>query len=105
MGWEKLLAFVSGLVDDELRLKVDYLVAENRILRGQIEGRVRMTGEQRIALAKRLGRAALEQLASIVTPETILTWHRGLVAVKFDPSASRKAKPSGRPPLDDAIVQ
>jgi putative transposase len=108
MGWEKLLAFVSGRVDEELRLKVEYLVAENRILRGHIEGRVWLSDEQRIALAfigKRLGRAALEQIASIVTPNTILAWHRRLVAAKFDTSAKRKARPPGRPPSDDAIVQ
>jgi hypothetical protein len=67
MGWEKLLAYVSGRIDDKLRLKVEYLVARNRILRGQIEGRVRITDEQRIALAsigKRLGRPALLRRSS-----------------------------------------
>src|SRR5262249_45988595 len=107
MGWEKLLTFVSGRIDEELRLKVEYLVAENRILRSQIEGRLRLTDEQRMTLAtigKKLGRAALEQVASIVTPETILGWHRKLCAAKFDTSKSRKPAVVGRPPTDQAVV-
>jgi len=82
MAWDKLLACVSGKLDQELRMRIEYLVAENRILRSQLEGRLRLTDEQRITLAtigKQLGRAALEQIASIVTPETILSWHRGKV--------------------------
>jgi hypothetical protein len=75
MDWKKLLAYISGQVDDELRLKVEYLIAENRILRSQLDGRLRLNDKQRLTLAsigKRLGRAALSQIASIVTPETIL---------------------------------
>ncbi|GIW76468.1 MAG: hypothetical protein KatS3mg104_1531 [Phycisphaerae bacterium] len=107
MGWERLLAWVTGRVDEQLRLRVEYLVAENRILRGQVDGRLRLTDDERITLAtigKKMGKAALEQIASIVTPETILAWHRKLVAAKFDTSKTR-AKPIGRPPIDPAIVE
>jgi len=47
----------------------------------------------------------LEQIASIVTPETILRWHRELVARKFDTSKSRVARVAGRPPADEATVE
>jgi putative transposase len=108
MGWETLLASVAGKIDCELQDKIEYLVAENRILRDQIAGRPRLTDGQRITLAtigKKLGREALDAVASIVTPETILRWHRELVARKFDTSKSRKPRTAGRPPTDDATVE
>jgi transposase InsO family protein len=107
MGWEQLLAWVSGKVDDQLHLKVEYLAVENRILRDQIPGRPKLTDGQRITLAtigKKMGREALEAVACIVTPDTILRWHRELVAAKFDSTACRKAKSVGRPPTDAAVV-
>jgi len=67
----------------------EYLVAENRILRNQIKGRILLTDPERISLAeiaKRLGRKAREDVAQIVRPETILGWHRRLIAKKFDGS-------------------
>jgi putative transposase len=108
MAWETLLASVAGRIDRELQLKIEYLAAENRILRDQSNGRPRLTDPQRITLAtigKKLGREALEQVASIVTPETILRWHRKLVAQKFDMSKRRKPAPEGRPPTDPVVIQ
>jgi len=62
MEWETLLAAVAGKLDEELLLKLEYLVAENQILRSQICGRPRFTDGQRITLAmigKNLGKQAL----------------------------------------------
>ena len=59
MNWKRLLACITGSVDQELLLRNDYLVTENRILRNQLQGRVRLTDNERITLAeigKRLGR-------------------------------------------------
>ena len=59
MNWKRLLAYVNGSVDEELHLRNEYLVTENRILRDQIKGRVRLTDPERVSLAeigKRLGR-------------------------------------------------
>jgi putative transposase len=70
-------------VDRELLLRNEYLVTENHILRGQITGRVRLSDGERKTLAEigmKLGKQALEEVASIVKPDTILTWHRRLVA-------------------------
>ncbi len=74
MDWKKLLAYISGSVDEQLLLRNEYLVTENRVLRAQIEGRLKLTDAERKTLAeigKRLGKKALEEVASIVKPETI----------------------------------
>jgi len=101
MDWKQLLVYMTGSVDQELLVRNEYLVTENRILRQQITGRVRLSDGGRKTLAelgKKLGRQALAEVASIVKPETILAWHRMLVAKKFDGSSQRKAP--GRPPVD-----
>ena len=100
MDWKRLLAYVTGSVDQEILLRNEYLATENRILRGQLKGRLRLTDGERRSLAeigKRLGRKALEEVATIVRPETILQWHRRLVARKFD--GSRHRRYPGRPPV------
>jgi len=92
MDWKRLLAYISGSVDQELLLRNEYLAAENRVLRNQIKGRLQLSDPERIRLAeigKRLGRKALAEVAQIVRPETILGWHRKLIAKKFDGSKQR----------------
>jgi transposase InsO family protein len=104
MDWKQLLAYITGTVDQELLVRNEYLVTENRILRNQITGRVRLTDGERKALAEigqKLGKKALEAVATIVKPDTILAWHRTLVAQKFDGSQQRKAP--GRPPIDPEL--
>jgi Homeodomain-like domain len=104
MAWKHLLASITGTVDHELLLRIEYLVTENRILRHQITGRVRLTDGERMTLAaigQKLGKKALEEVANIVKPDTILAWHRKLVAQKFDGSQQRKAP--GRPTIDPAL--
>ena len=85
--WARLLAFVSGLVNQKLLLQNEYLAAENRILRAHLPARVRLSDPGRSTLAeigKRLGRAALQQVACVAKPATILAWYRRLIARKFD---------------------
>ncbi len=87
MDWKTMLSYISGSVDEELLLRNEYLVAENRVLRNQLQGRLRLTDGERRSLAeigKRLGKQALDEVASIVNPDTILGWHRSLVGKKFD---------------------
>ena len=106
MPWKRRLACITGSVDQELLLRNEYLVTENRILRSQIQGRVRIADGERRALAeigKRLGREALEEVASIVKPETILARHRWLIARKFD--GSRKHRTPGRPRIAPAVLE
>ena len=98
MDWKRLLAYISGSVDQELLLRNEYLGIENRILKNQLKGRLRLTDGERKTLAeigKRLGKKALDEVANIVRPETILAWHRRLIARKFDGSKKRTAP--GRP--------
>jgi transposase InsO family protein len=100
MDWKALLAYITGSVDQELLLRNEYLVNENRILRHQITGRVHLSDGERKTLAeigKRLSKQALAEVTSIVTPDTILAWHRKLVAQKFDGSEQRKTL--GRPKI------
>jgi transposase InsO family protein len=104
MDWKQLLAYITGSVDQGLLLRNEYLVTENRILRHQITGRVRLTDTERKTLAtigKKLGRQMLNEVASLVTPDTILAWYRKLVAQKFDGSGRRK--PLGRPKVDQTL--
>jgi putative transposase len=101
MNWKPLLAYITGSVDRELLVRNAYLVTENRILRQQITGRVRLSDGERKTLAelgKRLGKQALKEVASLVTPDTILAWHRKLIAKKYDGSEHRQAP--GRPTID-----
>ena len=79
-------------------------MTENRILRSNIKGQLRLKDEERRALAiigKKLGRKALETIATIVMPDTILRWHAKLVAHKSDGSSYRRTM--GRPPLSPEI--
>ena len=101
MDWRTLLAYITGTVDQALLVRNEYLVTENRILRNRLTGRVRLTDGERKTLAEigqKLGKQALKEVASIVKPDTILAWHRKLIAQKFDGSQQRQAP--GRPPVD-----
>jgi transposase len=104
MDWKHLLVYITGIVDQELLLRNEYLVTENRLLRNQLKGRVRLSDGERKTLAEigqKLGRQALAEVATIVKPDTILAWHRRLVAKKFDGSTRRKAP--GRPMINQEL--
>ncbi len=92
LHWARLLAYVTGLVNQELLLKNEYLVAENRILRAHLPDRLRLSDPERSTLAeigKRLGRKKLKDVAASAKPDTILAWYRRLIARKFDGSRCR----------------
>ena len=110
MDWKHLLASITGTVDEELLWRNEYLVTENRILRNQVTGRMRLTDGERKALAdigQKLGKQALKEAAAIVKPDTILTWHRRLVAQKCDGSSQRKTpgRPTIAPELEALIIR
>src|SRR5688572_29000965 len=94
-----LLLAIAGWIHQQQRDVIDYLQEENRILREQLgPRRLRFTDDQRrrlAAKARALGRRALRDMATIVTPDTLLAWHRALIAKKYDGSARRGP---GRPP-------
>src|SRR5262245_58293940 len=82
-----VLAVLTGWLDRQEREALRYLIEENRVLRRQLgTPRLRLTDDDRRRLAvraHRLGRQALHQVATIVTPETLLRWHRHLIARKW----------------------
>ena len=93
-----IITSIAGWLNQYQQHAIDYLIEENRVLREQIgDRRLRFTDDQRRRLAvraKQLSRKILAEVATIVTPETLLTWHRKLIANKYD--GSRQRKP-GRP--------
>ncbi len=88
-----LLICLAGWLNQHERAINEYLRAENRIFREQLgRKRLRLTDDQRRRLAvlgKTLGRKALQEWGSIVTPDTIMRWYRKLIAMKWDYSARR----------------
>ena len=99
MDWARILAYIIGTVDQELLLRNEYLAAENRILKAQLQGRLRLSDAERVTLGEighRLGRKALGEVAT-------LGWYRKLVARKFDGSRARRAP--GRPPIGKEIEE
>jgi putative transposase len=88
-----VLIAVAGWMNQQQLQMIKYLREENRVLREQLGGRrLRLTDNQRrrlAAKAKGLGRKLLAEVASIVTPETLLAWHRKLIAQKYDGSGQR----------------
>jgi len=81
-----LLLVVTSWLDRREREMVSYLIEENRVLRRHLGGRLRLTDDDRRRLAARaypLGRQALRNAATIVTPDTLLRWHRQLIARKW----------------------
>src|SRR3954465_8356557 len=103
-SWARLLAYVTGVVNQRLLLQCEYLIAENRILRSHVSGRLRLSDAERSTLAqigKRLGRKCLAEVACVAKPETILTRYRRLIARKFDGSKHRSYP--GRPRVGDEL--
>jgi hypothetical protein len=93
MHWARILAFVTGMVDQELLARIEYLAAENRILKAQLKGQLKLSDAERATLGEighRLGRKVLGEVANVARPDTILAWYRNLVARKFDGSKARR---------------
>jgi putative transposase len=106
MEWTRILAYITGTVDQELLLRNEYLAAENRILRAQLKGRLRLLDAERATLGEidsRLGRKALGEVANAALPDTILAWYRRLVAHKFSRSPGRQGP--GRTRIDKDVEE
>jgi hypothetical protein len=75
MDWARMLAYVTGTVDQELLARNEYLAAGNRILKAQLKGRLKFSDAERASLGEignRLGRKALAEVATIARPDTVL---------------------------------
>ncbi len=105
-----LMMIFAGWVNRHQRDVIEYIQEENRALREQLDGkRLRFTDQQRRRLAvkaKAVGRKGLFEIDTLVTPDTLLRWHRQLIARKYDGSAKRRP---GRPrtvvEIEKLIVQ
>jgi transposase InsO family protein len=99
------LATFAGWTDRHQAQAIEYLIEENRVLKEQLgTKRLRLTNDQRRRLAakgKALGRRLLTRVATIVTPDTILRWHRQLIAAKW----THPSKCVGRPGIMKAIQE
>jgi putative transposase len=97
----------EGKAQERHQQTIEYLLAELRTYKEMFRGRrLPLTDDQRRVLAvkgKALGRRTLEQVATIVSPDTILRWHRELIAKKWDQSEKRKSL--GRPPVAKEIEE
>jgi putative transposase len=102
MNWARILAYVTGTVDQELLLRNEYLAAENRILKAQLKGRLRLSDAERATLgeiAHRLGRKVLGEVANVARPDN----HPGLVPqarrpqIRWLEGTSRSRQTLGRP--------
>jgi putative transposase len=99
-------AYVTGTVDQELLARNEYLAAENRILKAQLQGRLKLSDAERATLGEighRLGRKVLAEVATVARPDTILAWYRKLVACKFD--GSQAPHGPGRPRIKREVEQ
>ncbi len=99
-----LVCLLAGWLNREQQKILEYLQEENRILKEQLGGRLRLSDEQRRRLAvkgKELGRKLLEEVATLVTPDTILRWHRQLIARKW----TYPRRETGRPPVSPEIEE
>src|SRR5262249_4111389 len=104
-----LLLTLAGWVNRHQQHVIEYLVEENRVLKEQVKGRrLRLTDDQRRRLAvkgRRLGRRLLRQVATIVTPDTILRWHRQLIARKWTFTPKRPGRPGVMKAISSLIVR
>ena len=106
MDWARMLAYVTGTVDQELLARNEYLAAENRIMKAQLKGRPKLSDAERCALGEighRLGSKVLADVATIARPDTILGWYRKLIVRKFDGSKARRVP--GRPRIKREVEE
>ena len=106
--WQLLLVALAGWINRHQQQVIDFQDAQIQVLMNR-QGRKRLllNDDERRRLAvkgKVLGRKMLGQITTIVTPDTILRWHRQLVAAKWNFSQRRQKKP-GRPPTSEEITQ
>src|SRR5215472_9271759 len=105
-----LLIAVCGWMNQQQLEMINYLREENRVLREQLgERRLRFNDDQRRRLAVRakgLGSKVLREVATMVTPETLLAWHRRLIAQKYDGSGKRGCgRPRKSGEIEDLVVR
>ena len=108
--WMVLVAMITGWLNQQQQEAIEYLKEENKILRDEL---LKATGKKRIILndsqrrrlailAKKIGRKTLTDISNAFSPDTILMWHRKLVARKYDGSKNRGK--GGRPRIKGCLI-
>jgi len=108
MNWAIIVGRITGTVDEHVFRSFEYTLKENRIYRSRFHGRFTFTDAERIELAKAakpVGRALLADIATLVTPDTLLRWHRRLVENVASTQRPADLTPIGRPPTDSIVVE
>ena len=105
-----ILVAIAGWMNQRQRQSIEYLREENRVLREQLGNRrLRFNDDQRRRLAVRakgLGRKLLAEVATLATPDTLLAWHRKLIAQKYDGHAKRRpGRPRTGEELESLVVR
>lgn len=106
-----LLATFGGWVTRQQAEAMSYLIEENRVLNERLIGRghsLRFTDDQRRRLAAKgepLGRGVLSGIATIVTPDTIMAWHRRLIASKWTYPRTQVGRPGVMKEIRTLIIQ
>jgi transposase InsO family protein len=102
-----LIAMIAGWLQRSQQQVIAYLLEENRVLKAHLGGsRLQLTDTERrrlAALAYPLGRKHLKEIATLVTPGTLLRWYKRLIAAKFDGSTQRRR--CGRPRVAEEVEQ
>ena len=105
--WQLMLIILASWVNRQQQEVIEYLRTENVVLKEKFgKERILLTNDKRCRLAvkgKLHGRKQIEQVEILFTPDTILRWHRQLVADKWGCS-DRKKKKLGRPGIRQVIV-
>lgn len=105
--WQLFVLLLASWINRQQQEVIEYLRTENRVLKEKLgTKRILLSDDQRRRLAtkgKILGRKRLEEFGTLFAPDTILRWHRLLVAKKWDYS-NRKEKKPGRPRVRQVIV-
>ncbi|MBI3818416.1 MAG: transposase [Planctomycetes bacterium] len=104
-----LLLFFAGFVNRRQQRAIEYLLEENRTLRAKLgRQRLRFTDDERVSLARRARRmswAEIQRYVTIVSPETILRWHRDLVAKKWTFKQNSPGRPRVLQIIEEHVVR
>jgi putative transposase len=107
--FQLLIISLAGWLNRHQQAVIDYLIEENRVLKEQFDGqRLQFTDTQRRRLAskaKLVGRRLLDEIETLVTPDTLLSWHRKLIAKKWTYPRKGRGRPRVAQEISDLVVR
>ena len=96
-----LIIALAGWLNRQQEVVIDYLIEENRVLKDQLDGqRVRLAVKDKV-----LGRRALDEIETLVTPDTLLAWHRKLIAKKWTYPRKGPGRPRVAQEITDLVLR